>query len=210
MTWANRITIGRILLIPVFIGALLYYAESHREGAPQEGYRYMAIALFILAALSDAVDGYLARNFNQQSKLGTVLDPIADKLLMLSALLTLGLNSGLGFPVFPLWFPLLIIARDLMLLVGTLVLQHLLRHVTIRPHWTGKTSTCLVLIAISAALLRFEWTLYICYAGGLFTLLSTFVYLRAGLHQLHHSGFAHAGRHQPSASRLDKEGPLQK
>lgn len=192
MTWANRITIFRLLLIPFFVGALLYYAQTVRAGAAVENYRITALIIFIVAAISDGVDGYLARNFNQKSKLGTILDPIADKLLMFAALLTLSFISGPGIPEFPLWFPLIIITRDALLLLGALVLHFLTHQVHVRPHWTGKTSTCLVFIAISAALLKFDWTIYVCYAGGFFTLICTVLYVRDGIYQLHHSGDASA------------------
>jgi phosphatidylglycerophosphate synthase len=75
MTLATRITIGRILMIPFFIGALLYYQKSARDGVPEEGYRWAATFIFFLAAVSDAVDGIIARRWNQRSRLGAILDP---------------------------------------------------------------------------------------------------------------------------------------
>jgi cardiolipin synthase (CMP-forming) len=204
MTWANRITIFRLLLIPFFVGALLYYGQTVKAGAANESYRIAAIIIFIVAAISDGVDGYLARNFNQKTKLGTILDPIADKLLMFAALLTLSFISGVGIPDFPLWFPLLIITRDALLLLGALVLHFLTQQVHVRPHWTGKTSTCLVFIAISAALLKLDWTIYVCYAGGFFTLICTVLYVRDGIYQLHHSDSARAVLSQDKAVPKEK------
>ena len=86
MNLALQITILRILLIPVFIGLVIYYGESVREGAANESLRLWAAAVFGIAAISDAIDGWIARRFNQITRLGTILDPLADKLLMLAAM----------------------------------------------------------------------------------------------------------------------------
>lgn len=111
MNLATQITIFRILLIPVFIGLVIYYGDSVRTGRADESLRLWAAAVFGIAALSDAVDGWIARNFNQQSRLGAILDPLADKLLLLSAIIALSFTSWRQH--FPLWFPLLIIFKDL-------------------------------------------------------------------------------------------------
>ena len=79
MTTANNITIFRVLLVPFFIVQVLYYAESGIEW-----HRFAAILTFALAALSDGLDGYIARRYNQRSQLGAILDPLADKLLLVS------------------------------------------------------------------------------------------------------------------------------
>jgi hypothetical protein len=88
MTWATRITILRLVLVPVFVTLIITYDESDPR---EEVWRYAAIAVFLIASLSDALDGYLARHCNQRSALGALLDPIADKLLLLASLVTLGL-----------------------------------------------------------------------------------------------------------------------
>ena len=91
-----------------------------------------------LFSLSDALDGYLARHWNQRSALGALLDPIADKLLLLAALMTLGLGSdGASARPFPMWFPVIIISRDALLLGGYGILRHFQVPMEIRPHWTG-------------------------------------------------------------------------
>jgi CDP-diacylglycerol--glycerol-3-phosphate 3-phosphatidyltransferase/cardiolipin synthase len=184
MTWANRITIGRILLIPVFLGTLLYYASTDRGGYPDERLRFAAFGIFLLAAISDGVDGYLARHCNQRTRLGTILDPLADKLLVFTALLALSLVAFRSIPPFPLWFSLLVISRDVILAIGALVLHLLHHHLEVKPHWTGKLSTCLVFAAICAALLKLPWTEPICWAGGLFTLASFVFYVKDGVRQL--------------------------
>lgn len=190
MTWANRITIGRFLLIPVFVGLLIYYNESVSEKAPEEAWRYAALIVFAIAAISDGIDGYLARHCNQRTALGAVLDPIADKLLLLASLVTLSIVHINGKPPFPLWFPIIIIGRDAILLVGFLVLEFLDHDVEVKPHWSGKLSTFCTFIAIGSALLAWNLTYAACIAGGIGALISTLVYVRAGIKILndgHHS-----------------------
>ena len=94
MTTANKITVTRILLIPLFVMMAIYYGKSVQRGAPLEWERLLTITIFILAAASDGIDGYVARHWNQRSALGVVLDPIADKGLLLAAIITLSFSTG--------------------------------------------------------------------------------------------------------------------
>ncbi|PZR73980.1 MAG: hypothetical protein DLM73_09315, partial [Chthoniobacterales bacterium] len=93
MTTANKITVIRILMIPVFVTLAIYYGESIQESKPQDWMRFTAIAVFLLAAVSDGLDGYVARRYNQRSSLGMILDPIADKGLLLSGIITLSISN---------------------------------------------------------------------------------------------------------------------
>src|SRR5689334_21786423 len=93
MTTANKITVVRIVMIPAFVTMAIYFDESIKRGEPLEWQRFAAIAIFIHAALSDGLDGYVARRYNQRSKLGIILDPIADKGLLLSGIITLSLTN---------------------------------------------------------------------------------------------------------------------
>jgi CDP-diacylglycerol--glycerol-3-phosphate 3-phosphatidyltransferase/cardiolipin synthase len=151
VTLANKITLIRILLIPVFVGFALYYAHSVAAGAPDERLRWGAIVVFSVAALSDALDGWVARRFNQRSKLGVILDPLADKLLMLSAVCVLSFSPwphGL-----PLYFVILSISREVLTIAGAFVIKFVAGKVEIAPHWTGKASTFTQIVAIGAAML---------------------------------------------------------
>src|ERR1700719_4197692 len=122
MTTANKITVVRILMIPAFVTMAIYYGNSVQTGTPMEWQRYAAIAIFLVAAASDGLDGYIARHFNQRSALGVILDPIADKGLLLSGVITLSISSWSTNPAygkFPLWIPVLVITRDAVILVGS-------------------------------------------------------------------------------------------
>src|SRR3954468_799160 len=91
MTTANKITIARIFMIPAFVLMAIYYGQSVDRGEPLEWQRFTAIIIFLVAAASDGLDGYVARRYNQRSTLGVVLDPIADKGLLLSGIITLSI-----------------------------------------------------------------------------------------------------------------------
>jgi cardiolipin synthase (CMP-forming) len=191
MTWATRITILRLILVPVFVTFIITYNDSdHRE----EAWRYAAIGVFLLASLSDALDGYLARHWNQGSALGALLDPIADKLLLFAALVTLSLIPLGHLRPFPIWFPAIIISRDALLLGGYCILRHFHVPLDIRPHWTGKVSTVFTLMAIGAVLFKLgvPAILGLCVLGAGFALVCTVIYVRQGLNLLTHSGHTRA------------------
>src|SRR6201989_2376337 len=158
MTTANKITVVRILLIPVFVTLAIYYGESIERGDPLEWLRYTSIMVFLIAAVSDGLDGYVARRYNQRSSLGVILDPIADKGLLLSGIITLSISnwseSAPAEGKFPVWFPVLVITRDLVILVGAAVLHVLVGRVRVRPHWTGKIATVLQMAAIGWVMLQ--------------------------------------------------------
>lgn len=184
MTLANKITISRILLIPVFVMFCIYYGKSVEEGAPQEWQRMAAIATFLLASLSDGLDGWVARKFGQRSKLGSVLDPIADKGLLLTAIITLSLSKWTY--AFPLWFPVLVIARDAVILTGCAVLYHLEQKLVVSPAWTGKAATATQMIAIAWVMLQLPYHLISVFVAGAFTLVSGAVYVSRGIRQFRH------------------------
>jgi CDP-diacylglycerol--glycerol-3-phosphate 3-phosphatidyltransferase len=202
MTTANKITITRILMIPVFVMMALYYGRGVQHGAPLEWQRWTAISIFVAAAASDGIDGYIARRFNQKSRLGVILDPLADKGLLLSGIITLSVSNWAY--EFPVWFPVLVVARDVVILAGTLTLHFLNGTVQVKPSWTGKTATVFQMIAIALCMLQgnwFEktlaiggWTLKVgvldwsVWLAGFFTLVSGFGYVVRGIAQLHDKG----------------------
>jgi cardiolipin synthase len=198
MTTANKITVVRILMIPVFVTLAIYYGESIQEGSPQDWMRFMAITVFLLAALSDGLDGYVARRYNQRSSLGVILDPIADKGLLLSGIITLSISNWSQvdphYGKFPAWFPVLVITRDAVILIGSAVLHILNGTVRVRPSWTGKVATVLQMAAIAWVMLqmRIPPLIYVVFAAGLFTLISGMIYVRDGVRQLSAQGHANA------------------
>jgi CDP-diacylglycerol--glycerol-3-phosphate 3-phosphatidyltransferase len=200
MTTANKITVVRILMIPAFVTMAIYYGQSMQRGAPLEWMRFTAIAIFLIAAVSDGLDGYVARHYNQRSSLGVILDPIADKGLLLSGIITLSISNWSDidpdYGRFPAWFPVLVISRDAILFVGAGVLYFLNGKVHVKPSWTGKVATVLQMVAIGWVMLqlRFLPLLYVVIAAGLFTFISGIVYVTDGVRQLQAAGHAHPAK----------------
>lgn len=198
MTTANKITIVRILLIPAFVTMAIYYGQGVGRGEPLEWQRFAAIIIFLVAAVSDGLDGYVARRYNQRSALGVILDPIADKGLLLSAIITLSISNWSQLSPedgqFPAWFPVLVITRDVVILVGSGVLQLLNGKIEVRTSWTGKVATFLQMAAIAWVMLQFHFLplIYVVLAAGLFTFISGVIYVLDGVRQLQAEGHANA------------------
>jgi CDP-diacylglycerol--glycerol-3-phosphate 3-phosphatidyltransferase len=199
MTTANKITLIRILMIPAFVTMAIYYGQSIERGAPLEWQRFTAIIIFLVASVSDGLDGYVARRYNQRSSLGVVLDPIADKGLLLSGIITLSISNWSKidpeYGRFPAWFPVLVISRDAVILMGTAVLYFLIGpNIKVRPSWTGKVATVLQMCAIAWVMLQLQWLplIWVVGAAGLFTLVSGIIYVLEGVRQLQAAGHANA------------------
>ena len=200
MTTANKITVVRILMIPAFVTMAIYYGQSVQRGAPLEWMRFTAIAIFLIAAISDGLDGYVARRYNQKSSLGVILDPIADKGLLLSGIITLSISNWSDvdpdYGRFPAWFPVLVISRDAILFVGAGVLYLLIGKVHVKPKWTGKVATVLQMVAIGWVMLQLRLLplIYVVVAAGFFTLVSGIIYVADGVRQLQAAGHAHPAK----------------
>jgi cardiolipin synthase len=199
MTTANKITIIRIAMIPLFVLMAIYYGESIQRGAPLEWQRYTAIVIFLVAAASDGLDGYVARRYKQRSALGAILDPIADKGLLLSGIITLSITNWStvdpDYGKFPAWFPVLVITRDTVILVGAAILHLLIGDkMRVKPSWTGKVATVSQMCAIAWVMLqlRFLPLLFVVIVAGIFTLISGVIYVLDGIRQLQAEGHAHA------------------
>ncbi len=200
MTTANKITVVRILMIPAFVTMAIYYGQSIQRGAPLEWQRFAAIIIFLLAAVSDGLDGYVARRYNQRSSLGVILDPIADKGLLLSGIITLSITNWSeldpDYGRFPAWFPVLVITRDAVILVGAGILHLLNGKVQVKPNWTGKVATVCQMCAIAWVMLQLHFLplLFVVIVAGIFTFVSGIVYVMDGVRQLQAEGHAHARR----------------
>src|SRR2546422_11418224 len=146
MTTANKVTILRILLIPFFVVEVLYYVKNGHEL-----HRLLALLSFSVAAICDGVDGYIARRYNQRSELGAILDPLADKLLLVSGIVLLSFNWPY-FDSIPLWLTGTIIGRDILILIGLVVIQITIGKVKVKPRILGKTATGLQMAAVRCTL----------------------------------------------------------
>jgi cardiolipin synthase (CMP-forming) len=181
MTTANKISIIRILLVPLFAVQVLYYGNGAGEI-----HRYLALAAFSLAVVSDGIDGFIARHYNQRSELGAILDPLADKLLLLSGIILLSLHHEGYLPQLPLWLAATVLSRDALLVLGLVLIRYIGGTPTVRPHLTGKASTVLQMLCILWALLKLDvgWLHLWALAAALLTGVSGAIYLAAGVQQL--------------------------
>jgi len=181
MTTANKITICRILLVPLFIVEVLYYTDTGNEI-----HRLIALLAFAFAALSDAIDGYLARRYNQHSELGRVLDPLADKILLISGVVLLSLKNEPYLQRIPMWLTATILSRDVLLVLGLVVIHHACGKAVVRPVMLGKMATVLQMICVLWALLKWPANalLALAVAAAVFTGVSGIVYVLDGIRQL--------------------------
>lgn len=183
MTTASYITLARIFLIPVFVGFAVYYARSVAAREADERLRIAALTTFAIAALSDVVDGWIARRFNQQSRLGAILDPLADKLLLLAAVITLAFTD---WPArLPLWFVIVVLTREILSIAGAFLIDHVAGRVTIRPHWTGKAATALLITTAGCAMIGWEKFLVpVAAVACVFTFVSGGIYIADTVRQI--------------------------
>lgn len=144
LTLPNLLTFLRMALIPVFASLLFY------------GYAGWALFVFVVAGASDGADGFLARKFDQQSELGTIIDPIADKLLMTVAFIVLTMPNVMQptphLPV-PFWVTAAVIGRDVLIVTVAGAINIMTGFRGFKPSWLGKASTFVQVVAVSLILL---------------------------------------------------------
>src|ERR687896_58768 len=142
VTVPNLLTMFRMALIPVFVSLLF----SRKFG--------WALFVFVVAGLTDGLDGLLARRLNQRSQLGTILDPIADKLLLVTAFVVLSMRSVFPQPLpshlpVPFWVTVAVISRDVFILVGAAAINIVTGFRGFRPSMLGKINTAVQIVAIA-------------------------------------------------------------
>ena len=181
MTTANKVTILRILLIPFFVVEVIYYARNGNEVN-----RLLAIVSFAVAAILDGVDGYIARRYNQKSELGAILDPLADKLLLVSGVVVLSFDNQPHLSILPLWLTGTIIGRDILLLTGLVVIQIIVGKVKVRPRFLGKVATVLQMGVVLWILLKWDerWLMWWAFGAAFCTGISGLLYVWDGSRQL--------------------------
>ncbi len=191
MTTANKITVLRILLIPFFVTEMIYYVRTGLET-----HRLLAILSFAVAAISDGIDGYIARRYNQRSELGAILDPLADKLLLVSSIVILSLDNGDRFPRIPLWVTIAIISRDIVLTIGAGLIHYVVGDVKVRPRLLGKLATVLQMAMVVWGILKWDVAGFerVCAAAALVTVVSGLIYVWDGMNQLGKSPKSSASR----------------
>ena len=170
MNLPNLITLFRILISPLFFIELVSYKHG------EEYHRLIALGLLSTGVLSDALDGFLARLLKCQTPLGKFLDPLADKILLLSGFLGLLWVSDLPFHP-PVWFTVAVVFRDLVIIIGLIVLTLFTRKAEIRPNLLGKATTFFQMATLLAILAKIPFSIVLWNVTGVLTILSGLSYL---------------------------------
>ena len=167
MSIPNIISLGRILLVPFIVWAI---ASSQME---------IAFAIFIIAGVSDAVDGFLAKRFNMASELGALLDPLADKALLVSIYMALGIWGAV-----PRWIVILVVSRDIMIVTAVIVSWLFGKPIPMKPLMVSKLNTvaqvalaALILAALGFGFKSSPYDLILMGFVTVFTLISVSLYL---------------------------------
>jgi len=155
MSWPNRITVFRLVLATPFILLLLYASQN-------PSCRYGAIGVMVLIGILDAADGIIARRTGTVTKIGSVLDPLADKALMITALVAMtfpGVLSEDPSIRLPFWVSITLVSRDIFILVGAMVVYHLVGFCQGVPSLIGKASTIMqfIMLVLACAAPQFGW-----------------------------------------------------
>ena len=176
LTFANKITVCRIFAVPFFILAILYYS-------PEEEYlRFTALAIFMFAVISDLIDGYIARTRHQKTKAGAILDPLADKFLLISAFICLYEVSDKLYGIrFPVWLVVAVISRDVILLLGSMIIHLVQGELKIEPTIWGKATTFFQIVAVLGILLQIKISAYVWPVTLVLTIISGLDYVRSGI-----------------------------
>lgn len=174
MSIPNYLTLLRILLTPVFFIALISY------GPGKEHLRLFALWIFVVASLTDALDGLLARFLKQRTALGQRLDPLADKILLLSGFIGLFFVNALPYRP-PLWITITIIFRDVFLLVGFFSLNFMAVKLEVVPNRWGKLTTASQMVLLCFILLEWPLAKPLAYLTAFFTIVSGVIYISKGL-----------------------------
>jgi cardiolipin synthase (CMP-forming) len=150
LTWPNRITLLRLLLIAPFVVAILNLQDPQWHDVA----RWSALGVFVVMAISDGLDGYLARRLHQESALGRFLDPLADKILVLCSVILLAhRGTHVEGALLPSTVAVLAIAKDLVVVLGVVIVYMITSRAVIRPLRLGKWCTTVQLAMIIAILL---------------------------------------------------------
>lgn len=166
LNFPNILTILRILLIPVFITSILYD-------------RYLqALFIFLAAALTDVLDGYVARSRNQQTQLGAFLDPLADKFMLVSSFIVFSIYGWI-----PIWLTIIVISRDVVVTTGWVLLYIITDEMKVEPSVPGKTAIALQFVLFLFVLMHINFGLFpalqkpLIWSTAAVTALSGFHYL---------------------------------
>ncbi|MBU1862516.1 MAG: CDP-alcohol phosphatidyltransferase family protein [Candidatus Omnitrophica bacterium] len=170
MNWPNRLTLTRLLIVPFIIIAIIYRREESVV------LNYLPLVLFSIGSFLDALDGFIARTYHLKTELGTFLDPLADKTLILVTFISLHFSSSYAIKM-PVWVLIIIAFRDAMIVMWLIVSYMNRLEIVIQPNFLGKTTTCFQMITIITLLLEFAWAPYMWRITFVLTVFSAASYI---------------------------------
>lgn len=179
LTLANKLTVFRFFLVPVFVWTVLCYS-------PDKDYlRFIALGIFLFAVLLDVFDGYVARKYHQETKIGSILDPLADKILLISTYFCL-YKVGVHFEIiqFPIWLVIAVIGRDVILLLGAAIIRLVNGDITVNPTGWGKATVFFETIAAFGILLQWQKSSIIWFVVLVMVIISGCDYIFKGIKEL--------------------------
>lgn len=172
MNLANKFSFVRLFLTPIFVLAVLYYREDNLLFAN------LPLIIFLLAIMTDAADGYIARRYGQATRLGAVLDPLADKFLLIVAFIALTFTETLPPHLrIPPWVLIIVLTRDIFILIGASIIYMMFEYIEFKPSILGKITTFFQMMTILGVLLRFRYSNIVWSVAISFTILSGIHYL---------------------------------
>ena len=163
-------------MVPVFLSCVFCYSRE------REWLRYLALAVYAMAALSDVADGYVARRLNQHSRLGARMDPLADKLIVNLGFVFMAANSQFE-PDVPMWFPVIVLTRDVVIVMGAYLINEYFGPVKVKPRVSGKMTTVFQMSTLIAVLLGVFFVNYLIALAVFFTFVSMADYVYVGIRQ---------------------------
>ncbi len=163
MNTANKLTVFRIILIPIFVFVFL---------SPFSYHNVIALFVFVLAGFTDFLDGFIARKYNMKTKVGTVLDPLADKLMLMALIVSLRIKD-----LIPIWVLVVIVSKEILMILFGLLLYK--KDFIIPSNIIGKLSTTLFYIAIGLLILNVKWSIFLLYSAILLSIIAFISYFIA-------------------------------
>lgn len=167
MNIPNALSLARLLLTPAFVVSVVYHSEGSIFLSK------LPLIIFLIAVITDAVDGFIARKYNQITPFGILFDPLADKFLLMASFITFSfLTYGPAGMRIPLWVLIIVLTRDLFILTGAAIIYFLSGYVEFKPSALGKITTFFQMATVIGILAHFKHSYILWTAAAFFTVIS--------------------------------------
>ena len=175
MNIPNILSLARLLLTPVFVVSVIY----HTQGSVFLS--NLPLIVFLIAIITDTVDGFIARRYNQITSFGILLDPLADKFLLIVSFTALSfVTYGPAGPRIPPWVLIIVLTRDFFILTGAAIIYFIFGYVEFKPSVLGKITTFFQMMTITSVLLQFKYSYVVWNSAAVLTVISGIDYTVKG------------------------------